>query len=125
MRISIGILAWNEAAAIADTIRSIMAQSCLEQPPAELEAIEVVCVPNGCSDATADVAAKEFAQLTPRGEKISARVCEAKRAGKANAWNEFIHDFADQRADYIIMMDADITLQHPQTLWNMVRALVE
>jgi hypothetical protein len=50
-------------------------------------------------------------------------VCELERAGKPNAWNEFVHRLADQSADYIIMIDADVWLNHPDTLWSLVDTL--
>jgi hypothetical protein len=43
--------------------------------------------------------------------------------GKNNAWNLFVHQFSRKEADYLVLMDGDIVLQDPDTLWNMYRAL--
>jgi glycosyltransferase involved in cell wall biosynthesis len=125
MRIAVGILAWNESKSIPQTIRSLFEQTLLASPDASIEQVELTCVPNGCTDDTAAVAKAEFARALT-ASKASAVVCkveEVAKAGKANAWNEYVHRFSDQRADFIIMMDADVSLVHPRTLENMISTL--
>lgn len=125
MRISIGILAWNEAASIEATIRSVLGQTLMSTPDADVEAIELICVPNGCTDNTAAIAkgAMERYRPTAVGSILDCKVHELERPGKPNAWNEFMHRLADQRADYVIMLDGDITLGTPDTLRNLVHTL--
>jgi hypothetical protein len=43
--------------------------------------------------------------------------------GKVNAWNLYVHRFSHPQADYLFLMDADIRLDHPDTLRNMILAL--
>ena len=126
MVISIGILAWNEAECIGGTLRSLLAQSLIrELAPTGDRRIEVIVVPNGCTDDTASEASaalKAGAAALPEGV-FAWRVEAVAEPGKVNAWNLFAHRFSHPRADYVFLMDADIRLDHPDTLRNMVLAL--
>ena len=125
MIISIGILAWNEAEVIGATLRSLFEQSLLRELAGSAHRLEVVVVPNGCSDSTEQVAAAALAAGAadlPAG-RFSWRVQPLTEPGKANAWNHFVHRFSDPAADYVFLMDADIRLTHPDTLKNMLQAL--
>lgn len=53
------------------------------------------------------------------------KVCEVKEAGKSNAWNLFIHEFAAPDADFFCLMDADIQLHDRNALEKMLKVLVE
>jgi glycosyltransferase involved in cell wall biosynthesis len=125
LRISIGILAWNEAEGIAGTIESLWRQTLLSRFHDRVHSVEIVCVPNGCRDSTASVAA---AALAAGAEKcplpyVSWRVREVAEAGKSNAWNRFVHDFCDQAADYVILIDADIRFDSEHALQRLVERL--
>ena len=50
--ISIGILAWNEAEVMATTLRSLLEQSLVRELAQSGHRLELVVVPNGCSDLT-------------------------------------------------------------------------
>lgn len=130
MRISIGILAYNESSVIARTIGSALAQSLLVAPPEWVEKIELVCVPNGCTDDTAAVAKRAIEEGMARlpaaaSGRATGRVVELARGGKVNAWNEFMSRISDQAADRVIMMDGDIRIDHPDTMLNLIKALDE
>ena len=125
MRLTFGILCWNEAKRIGPTIESLFAQSLFTSTPADIEAIEVVCVPNGCTDDTAGAAKLAFTRHAPDDPRITTRVHKIAQGGKANAWNVFIHEASDPQAQFIYMMDADIQIVHPDTLVNMLTALRE
>ncbi|MDZ7960112.1 MAG: glycosyltransferase [Aulosira sp. DedQUE10] len=124
MKISIGILAYNEANCISSTLESLFAQSIFQEVDSNT-AIEVVVVPNGCTDETAAIAStalQNLVQSTPN-PSVSWSVCEIKEAGKPNAWNHYIHKFSDPSADYLFLMDADIQFLAPSTLHSMVETL--
>jgi glycosyltransferase involved in cell wall biosynthesis len=123
MRIAIGMLAWNEESSIAATIGSLARQSLLARADGAAFRIEVVIVPNGCTDRTPEVAAEALRGLVARFPRVEARVESLAEGGKSNAWNEFIHHLAPQDADYHILMDADIELLTPETLERMWEAL--
>lgn len=127
MRISVGMLAYNEEASIGPAIESVLRQTLLSRPGPELTRAEFICVANGCSDDTARVARETLAFIQSRGldERIRVDVEELEQGGKTHAWNQFVHRIADQEADFIIMMDGDIRVEHPNTIRNLVSTLVE
>lgn len=123
MNISIGMLAYNESASINKTLQSLFQQSLFKEPYPD-GAIEIVVVPNGCTDDTAKVSRtvlEELAKQTAR--PISWRVDEVEQSGKSNAWNLYVHQFSDPNADYLFLMDADIEFLEPHTLRHMVEVL--
>src|SRR5262245_24245425 len=113
MRISIGILAWNEESSISCTIESVLAQSLLTSGKAE--SVEIICVANGCTDSTAERASQALARLpeSPAGTEIRCRVEEIQRPSKENAWNQFVHELSQNDADYLVLMDGDVAILHP------------
>ncbi len=110
MKISLGMPAYNESQRIADTIRCVLAQSLFRDPPANIECVELVIVPNGCTDATAEVAQNTLDEALPAltHGKVSARVEVIAQAGKSNAWNHFVHSFSRQDADVVFLLDSDV-----------------
>jgi glycosyltransferase involved in cell wall biosynthesis len=121
--VSIGMLARNEAARIAQTLRSLFEQSVFSAggPTLPEAQWELIVVPNGCSDATAEVARAALAQLKPA--QVSASVIEVHASGKSNAWNRYVHEFSRKDADFILMLDADIEFGHPDTIRNSIEEL--
>lgn len=120
MKISIGILAWNEAESIHTTIHSVLSQSLISDPNQTDHQIEIICVPNGCSDNTAEAARKAFSEASPT---VHWRVEELTTPGKTNAWNVFIHNLSSPDTELFFLIDADIRIQEQDTLSNMVTAL--
>ena len=124
MKTSIGILAYNEDTCISDTIRSLLTQSVFQRPISSWE-IEIVVVPNGCTDTTASAAREALTELTGSipTSYLRWQICEVSQASKPNAWNRFVHEFADPVADYLILMDADIQFLEIHTLNSLIQAL--
>ena len=117
--VSIGVLAHNEEPRISETLRTLFAQDVFKK-----FSTEVVVVANGCTDNTVTVA-KELlhdhrAVWSVRG---LARVAELTKAGKANAWNEFVHKLSSSQAAVLVLMDADILLMNSGTISSMVDTL--
>jgi glycosyltransferase involved in cell wall biosynthesis len=126
--ISIGIIAWNEEKGIRKTLESLFQQSLFEKLSERGMACEVVCVANGCTDNTAKVAAEVFAEQNASHRFRHAFICrplDVKERGKINAWNLYVHRVSAPEAEFLFLMDADITFLHADTLWNMVVALME
>jgi glycosyltransferase involved in cell wall biosynthesis len=128
MKISIGILAWNEEPSIRSTIHSLFAQSLIRDALTSGFEIQIVCVPNGCSDNTALAAQGAMLAAADQlgfSEGISWQVHSLEKPGKTNAWNVFVHELAAPQADVIFMVDADIQIYMPDTLRNMLQKLMQ
>lgn len=123
MKIVIGMLAWNEEGSIAHTIGSLAGQSLLARADGSGTTIEIIVVPNGCTDRTAEVAGQALERLRQMHPAVSARVESLAEGGKSNAWNELVHRLAPGDADYFMLMDADIELLTPGTLEKMWEVL--
>ena len=124
--ISIGIRAWNEESIIRRTLTSVFNQSLFEELHRRNVRCEVVCIPNGCTDRTAEIARQVFEEQQrwhPFADAFTARVVEVAQAGRNNTWNAYVHTISDPKADYLFLMDSDILFDRPQTLFNMFAAL--
>jgi glycosyltransferase involved in cell wall biosynthesis len=126
MLVSVGMLARNEEARIARTLRSLFRQSVFTSPEL-LPAVqwELIVVPNGCSDATARVAKEAIAQCLAglAAKNVAASVVELEVGGKSLAWNRYVHEFSSEQAEAIVMLDADIEFDHPDTIRNSLAEL--
>lgn len=92
---SIGIMAYNEEANIARTIKAVLAQ---QGPSIRIE--EVIVVASGCTDRTVPIVA-ELAMQEPR-----VHLCvQEKREGKASAINLFLKEASSEVA---ILIGADV-----------------
>jgi len=122
--ISIGILAHNEAASIDRMLRSLLEQNLFLSEQDKFE-IEIVIVPNGCTDDTAEIARATLTELNKElnNPQVQWRVCEFTQPGKCNAWNIYVHQLSSPKAKYLFLMDADIQLLDSQTLTSMVDVL--
>jgi glycosyltransferase involved in cell wall biosynthesis len=125
MKIALGILAWNEETTIARTIESICSQSLLASADAENISIEIVCVPNGCTDATASVARSALRKYLGKigQQAISWQVINLEEPGKTNAWMRLIHEFSEQSTDFVIMVDADVQFLDVDALSSLIEGL--
>lgn len=126
MEISIAVLAWNEQEAIGATLQSLFQQSLFERLRKENLRCEIFCVVNGCTDQTPVIAQETFDMVSehhPHRETFDCRVANLLERGKPNAWNVFVHELSSSAAKILFVMDADIWISRPDTLWNMYQAL--
>jgi glycosyltransferase involved in cell wall biosynthesis len=124
--VSIGILAWNEEKAIEKTLRSLFEQSLFAELDRRGLGGEVICVINGCTDRTPEIASQVFAEQSvqhPHRRCFSGRVENLSEQGKQNAWNQFVHRCSSREAQFLIIMDADILIHRKESLWKMIVAL--
>ena len=117
--VSIGVMAHNESAGIAQTLRSLLDQTLLQSPTT---AVELKILANGCSDETAAIAQETLTAIahTNAYKNLHWSVEEIALPGKSNAWNLFVHHFSSQTAERLFLMDADIELLGPHTLAAML-----
>ena len=123
--VSLAILARNEEHSLPATLASLLAQRWFAEAATHHDHLQLVVVANACTDRTALVAREQLtrgAATLPPGV-LTWRVEKLAEPGKPNAWNRFVHGFADPTADYLVFMDADIRLLHPDTLGNLLRLL--
>jgi len=126
--ISIGILAWNEAEAIGATLHSLFRQSLFAELNQRQLNCEILCVANGCTDQTAAIAEAVFAEQKRAhafNQVFHFRALNLPARGKNNAWNLFVHTYSAREAQVLFLMDGDIVLHDPGTLWNMYATLFE
>ena len=124
--VSIAIFAWNEERAIESTLRSVLAQDLYAHLHGRRLVGEVVCVANGCTDRTAEVASRVLRAALhqhPNGGALRGEVADLKQRGKVNAWNQFVHRLSSSAARFLFMMDADILIHRRETLRNMLNTL--
>jgi glycosyltransferase involved in cell wall biosynthesis len=124
--VSIGIIAWNEEQAIKPMLTSLFQQSLFSGLSKRGLTCEVVCIVNGSTDRTAEVAAEILTRQSlehAHAETFTWRVMNVQERGKINAWNLFVHSFSSKQAQFLFLMDADIIIHQRDSLWNMLRAL--
>src|SRR5262249_28663733 len=124
--VSIAVFAWNEERALRATLESLFAQSLFEHLDKGGGCCEVVCVANGCSDRTPEVAAELFREFTarhPHRGAITSHVANIVEQGKVNAWNQYVYQLSAPSARILFMMDADILIHRKETMQNMLATL--
>jgi len=127
VRVSIAVRAWNEEQVIRRALESLFQQSLFAELSRRNECCEVLCIPNGCTDRTAEVAEAVFAeqrQSHPHAGAFRCRVENMIEAGRNNTWNAYVHQFADRGAEFVFLMDADIVFDRETTLFKMYEALL-
>jgi len=127
-RVSIAVRAWNEEKVIRRTLNSLFGQSLFAELHARGELCEVICIPNGCTDQTATVAAAVFAEQTrwhPFASAFTTRVAEMERPGRNSTWNAYVHKLSAPSAEFLFIMDSDILFYESETLFNMYTALLD
>src|SRR6266568_1550329 len=127
IRLSIAVRAWHEEAVIRRTLESVFDQSVFEELSTRRERCEVVCIPNGCTDRTAEIAAEVFAKQQASHPFASAFVCRVeniREAGRNHTWNAYVHDLSSREAEFLCIMDSDILFNRRDTLFNLYAALL-
>lgn len=122
--ISVSIFAYNESDLISKTLHSLLQQSLFSTDESQFE-IEIIVVPNGCTDDTASVARTTLQTLIEPSDypHVTWKICELAQAGKSNAWNTSVHQLCMAEAKYLFLMDADIEFLEKDTLISMINVL--
>lgn len=108
--IVVGIMAYNEAANIGRTLRSLQRQTIAPRIG------RIIVVASGCTDATCSIVA-EMAAADPRIVMVE----ETVRAGKTAAINTFL---AAVRESIVVIPSADLVLE-PETLERLIAPLAD
>ncbi len=124
MRVSIGILAYNEEAVIQATIAAIRRQSLLyDADRLNVSALEIIVVPNGCTDSTSR-RATEAVVSAAWPTRVNVRIVDLSEAGKSRTWNRYVHELSDRDADFLILMDADTEFATDDVLEFLLHELI-
>tara|TARA_R110001583_G_scaffold38302_2_gene123770 strand:- start:12802 stop:13845 length:1044 start_codon:yes stop_codon:yes gene_type:complete len=119
MKVSIGILAYNEEVSIARMINEVTEQDLFYKTGLD---IQFIVIANGCTDQTVNLANQTLMQVEHHQSK-NFSVKDIGQAGKSNAWNKYVHEFAWPDAEYLILLDADIEFGSTNVLSQLIRAL--
>lgn len=126
--VSLGIIACNEADSIGASLESLFRQSLFSKLHERNLTCEILCLPNGCTDDTPDIARKCFdaqAKDHPFKNSFTCRLVNLVERGKLNAWNLFVHTLSGTQAQWLFLMDGDIVIHNHDTLWNMLAVLLD
>lgn len=119
MKVSIGLLAHNEEKNITSMINYVIEQDLFQQSEVE---IQFIIVANGCTDQTVNIANKALIKENHQQSK-NFNVAYIEQAGKSNAWNNYVHEYAWRDAEYLILLDADIEFGSNNVLSRLIEAL--
>lgn len=126
VRLSLGIIVRNEEEAIGPMLESLFRQTLFEELNKRGLLCEIICVANGCTDRTVEIAERIFAERTathPFADSFRCRVESLARPGKLHAWNQYVHRLSAREAECLFLTDGDIVIYHLATLWNMYLVL--
>jgi glycosyltransferase involved in cell wall biosynthesis len=126
LKLSVGVVAWNEESSITVALESILKQSIFRSTKGLDCETELIVIANGCTDRTVEVTEEFFkkAQLEfPDGGPVRLRLEVVPEAGFANAWNLLAHTYSRPDADYIYFVNADIVIDQNDAFEQMLRRL--
>ena len=121
MLVSVGILAHNEEHDIGTLIADLAKQNLLFN---KRLSIDLHVVANGCTDDTVGASKAALDEQPFKQENITIFIHDLARAGKSNAWNEFVHTLASPKTDFAFLLDADIRIPESTTLQLVLDRLV-
>ena len=126
LKLSVGVVAWNEESSIVAALRSILKQTIFRNARSLGFETELIVIANGCTDSTVDVTAAFFEKMRGEFPQISGvrlRLEVVEEAGFANAWNLLAHTYSRPDADFIYFVNADIVIDQPEAFEWMLNAL--
>lgn len=118
-KISIGIIAHNEASSIREVLSDVLNQTALKSGKFS---VEVLVIANGCTDNTAELT-ESFLCSARKPDNVEYRIIREEIPSKTNAWNVFVHKEQSTDSEYTVLMDADIRITQPKLIENFVEYL--
>ena len=117
--VAIGIFAHNEESNILPTLQSLASQDLFCLPPSSNARIKVSVIANGCTDATVRIAS----DFMHKQSTFDGQVIELQKAGKSNAWNQFVHRPEFHDVDYFVCTDSDIEFGSTSVISTLIQRL--
>ena len=127
MKLSLGILAFNEAENIGRMIQSLCQQTIFQRRYPNSARLNSSVFQTVAQTTPQRLHARHLnSNLPPAlpGMSLKSTVHVIPQAGKCNAWNIFVHELSDRNSSYLGLMDADIFSLSPDSIANMVRLLL-
>lgn len=124
--LSIGIIAGDEEDSIRATLESLFRQSVFERLCTRNQVCEVVVLVQASTDGTSAVARDVFKRQEREHDwsgGFQTRVIEIPEAGRACAWNRFVHEFSAVETRFVVAMDPRIAFHHRDTVFNLMAVL--
>ena len=126
LKLSVGVVAWNEESSIAAALESILKQTIFRNAAGSGFETELIVIANGCTDSTVEVTDAFFEKARrdfPENGAVRLRLEIVPEAGFANAWNLLVHTTSRSDADFIYFVNADIIIDQPEAFEWMLNEL--
>lgn len=126
LKLSVGVVAWNEESSISLALESILKQTVFRNAVSMGFETELIVIANGCTDRTVEVTHDFFAKARsefPENGAVRLRLETVPEAGFANAWNLLAHTYSRPDADFIYFVNADIVIDQPDAFEWMLNTL--
>jgi glycosyltransferase involved in cell wall biosynthesis len=126
LKLSVGVVAWNEESSIAAALESILKQTVFRNAKELGFEAELIVIANGCTDNTVEVTDEFFEKARrefPENGPVRLRLEIVPEAGFANAWNLLAHTYSRPDADFIYFVNADIVIDQPEAFEWMLNEL--
>jgi glycosyltransferase involved in cell wall biosynthesis len=126
LKLSVGVVAWNEEPSIAAALESILKQTIFRNAAGSGFETELIVIANGCTDRTVEVTESFFEKARrefPENGAVRLRLEIVPETGFANAWNLLAHTTSRPDADFIYFVNADIVIDQPDAFEWMLNEL--
>jgi glycosyltransferase involved in cell wall biosynthesis len=126
LKLSVGVVAWNEESGIVQALESILKQTVFRNADGAGFETELIVIANGCTDSTVEVTAGFFEKARrefPDHGAVKLRLEIVPEAGFANAWNLLAHTYSRADADFIYFVNADIVIDQDDAFEWMLNEL--
>ena len=126
LKLSVGVVAWNEESSIVSALQSILKQTIFRNARSLGFETELIVIANGCTDNTVEVTESFFESARGEFPQISGvrlRLEIVPEAGFANAWNLLAHTCSRPDADFIYFVNADIVINQAEAFEWMLNEL--
>lgn len=120
--ISIGILAGSNTEFDATALTSLFNQTLFSELSKRGLGCEVICVMGEQRNQATATVEKIFQAQVNSHEHRDMFACHMIRIPERNrsaAWNAFVHASSEASSKFLIVMDGDVVIHNPESLWNM------
>lgn len=124
--LSLGILAGRESEGLSATLESLFRQSVFERLPLRHQQCELIVVAEAGAGRAVAVARDFVAHVEETHRWFdgrNARVIELPEAGRAGAWNRFVHEFSALEAQFLCLLEPGVMFPQRDTIHQLLATL--